>query len=81
MKSDTARRLRVAAKTPESLLLVDVILNDVADEIEQAEKEIAQLRALLNDARYIQMKADYNNGQLSWANMIEERERGLGLKK
>jgi hypothetical protein len=38
-----------------------------------------KLRALLSDQEYIRMKADYNRGRLSWANMIEERERGLGL--
>lgn len=40
-----------------------------------ADDKIERLRALLNDKQYVQMKADYNRGHRSWANMINERER------
>lgn len=41
----------------------------------QAADEIKHLRGLLADKDYIAMKAKYNAGQLSWANMLDEREK------
>jgi uncharacterized small protein (DUF1192 family) len=41
-----------------------------------AEAEIERLRALLNDKTYIQAKADYNRGHLSYCNYLNEKERG-----
>ena len=32
---------------------------------------------LIDDKDYISMKAKYNNGQLSWANMLGEREAAI----
>jgi hypothetical protein len=44
-----------------------------------AEKMVARMRVLLNDKAYIQRKADYNKGHLSWHNMLREQEGDLNL--
>lgn len=41
--------------------------------------ENTKLRALLNDKGYLQMKADYNKGHLSYFNTLQSRESGLHL--
>ncbi len=44
-------------------------------DIHKAADEIEHLRGLLADKDYIAMKSKHNAGQLSWANMLNERER------
>ncbi len=49
----------------------------LVSEIARLTAELAEARGLLADKDYIAMKAKYNAGQLTWANMLKERERAF----
>ncbi len=57
-----------------SVVIDSADLDKLRSDLESAEKEIDRLCDLLADKDYIAMKARHNAGQLSWANMLDERE-------
>lgn len=48
--------------------------------ISKRDAEIKKLRELLRNKQYLQMKADYNRGHLSYFNTLQGIEKGLGLE-
>jgi hypothetical protein len=53
-------------------------VEDLRAFIAKRDAEIERLRDLLADKDYIRIKAAHNAGQLSWFNMVKEREARAG---
>ena len=50
-------------------------IREARSTIDRLQAELAGAKSLLVDKTYIQCKADYNRGHLSYANYLNERER------